>query len=133
VVTVQPSSTVVDEGALVVGAVVGVRVGGFVLVREGLRAADGDRGFAGAVEVAAGDDGVGGTGVGVSSAESRNCSTETRAPSSAVAVRSTGSIATEASATLVSVAAHQPSTGNQLRRDRTWPCSHLPLWLCPWR
>ena len=43
------------------------------------------------------------------------------APEDGAAVRSTGSIATEASAMLLSVAAHQPSTGTHVREDRTPP------------
>jgi hypothetical protein len=49
----------------------------------------------------------------------RSSSTEISTSSPGVAVRSTGSIATEASTMLVRVAASQPSSGNQLRGDRT--------------
>jgi hypothetical protein len=62
-------------------------------------------------------DGTGGGDVGAPPRRSIG----TRAPSSGAAVRSTGSIATEASAMLLSVAAHQPSTGTHVREDGTRP------------
>ncbi|GAA3931296.1 hypothetical protein Aau02nite_56940 [Amorphoplanes auranticolor] len=121
VVTVQPSSVVVVLSAGVV--VVVVRDGdGVAEVRAGSEV-----GFRVRVVVAlgsgsgcaVGDVLGGGSGEGPAWPESRNWSTETSALSSGVAVRSTGSMATEASATLVTVAAHQPSTG--ARGDRTRP------------
>jgi hypothetical protein len=82
------------------------------------------------------DDGPGGTAgrvVGSDAPASRNCSTDTRELSSGVAVRRTGSIATDARATLVNVAAHHPSTGTQLRRDRIRPWCHFDLGYGAWR
>jgi hypothetical protein len=127
VVTVQPSSVVVVFS--VAGAEVGVRVvapGAGVPGRGvALRDRDGDFGVADGVAPGFEADGLAegagadGCELGATSPESRNCSTETRALSSGIAVRSTGSSATEASATLVRVAAHQPSTGTQVRGDRT--------------
>jgi hypothetical protein len=89
---------------------VGAELGARVVVAE----ADG-------VAEGAGTDGAEGSGIGSAGPASRSWSADTRAPSSGVAVRSTGSIATEASTMLVSVAASQPTSGTRLRGDRTGP------------
>ncbi|GAA3338929.1 hypothetical protein GCM10020358_20820 [Amorphoplanes nipponensis] len=121
VVTVQPSSVVVVLSAAVVvragDGAADVRVGSVVRLDVRVVVALGSgSGSGSAVGVVLG----GGAGAGAASPESRSWSTETSELSSGVAVRSTGSMATEASATLETVAAHQPSTG-AIRGDRTGP------------
>jgi hypothetical protein len=120
VVTVQPSSVVVvapPAGAVRVRPGDGAGDVGPPPADGSSPAGAGPVGVAGAGRRVAGVDGTGGSEV---AAAPLSRSTETGAPASGAAVRSTGSIATEASAMLVSVAAHQPSTGH-VREDRTGP------------